>query len=408
MIGYFDFETKSEAGFIFDADLGRFVPIPETTKGQKPGLPTVGTAAYAAHPTTEIVCLAYDIGYEGFWTPDLPDPVDLFQWIRDGNKLEAVNSIFEFFIWLHCGHSRRGWPYLPIEQTLDTSAKARAYGLPGKLKKMGEALELDDLNLKDAAGDRLIKKFTIPRRPTKKDPRHWILVRDEPLDGGLFYGYCVQDVRSEMAASARIPELSPFELEVWKVDQQINKRGVYIDAAALDACLSIVHQGELKYNAELYDLTNKKVKSHGELAKLGKWLGDNGLVMPNMQADTIEFTLEQDDIPPVCRRALEIRSALNSASVKKLKAIKRTLSPDGRLRCLYMYSGATRTQRWTGNGPQPQNLKRDGSTSSSAASRLAIFSASSVFPLPDRISTAPMAPNTSKRTRVMIRYCCWS
>lgn len=363
MIGYFDFETKSEAGFVFDAGLGRFVPIPETTKGSKPGLPTVGVAAYAAHPTTEIVCLAYDIGYERFWTPDSPDPVDLFQWILDGHKLEAVNSIFEFFIWLHCGHSKRGWPYLPIEQTLDTSAKARAYGLPGALKKMGKALELDGLNLKDAAGDRLIKKFTIPRRPTKKDPRHWIPIADEPLDGGLFYAYCQQDVRSEKAASLRIPELSPFELEVWKVDQQINKRGVYIDAAALEACLDIVGQAEAKYNAELAKITRNKCEVHSELANLQKWLAENGLVMPNMQKDTIDYYAKLPGISPACRRALEIRSALNSASVKKLKAIKRQLSPDGRLRCLYMYSGATRTQRWTGNGPQPQNLKRDGSAS---------------------------------------------
>lgn len=362
MIGYFDFETLSEAGFLFDAGLGRFVPIPETTKGSRPGLPTVGVSAYAEHPSTEVVCLAYHIdGQWGFWTPRLAPPVDLFHFIACDGVLEAVNSFFEFMIWSNVCVKKYGWPPLPLEQTRDTAAEARAYGLPGKLKHLGNALELDVV--KDSAGDRLIKKFTIPRRPTRKDARHWIRVDDEPLDGGLFYSYCKQDVRSEMAASARIPPLSDFERQVWIVDQKINERGVCIDTRALKDCLAIVNLAETKYNAELALLTSNECTTHAELAKLGNWLAKNGLVMPNMQADTITDTLEREGVPPACRRALEIRSQLNSASVKKLKAIKRQLSGDGRLRGLYMYSGATRTQRWTGNGPQPQNLKRDGSAS---------------------------------------------
>jgi DNA polymerase len=363
VIGFLDIEAKSEAGFYYDAGLGRFVPIPETTKGSKPGLPTVGAAAYAEHPTTEVVCLTYNIGYEKFWCPSLPDPLDLFFYVEHGGKLEAVNSFFEFKIWQNCLHKKLGWPPLPIEQTRDTSAKARAFGIPGALKKMGEALELGELDLKGAAGDRLIKKFTIPRRPTKKDARHWIDVADEPLDGGLFYDYNVQDVRAEMAASARIPDLSAFETEVWLVDQRINERGVQIDTDALAACLEIVRQAEAKYNAELAALTAGRCTNHAELAKLGAWLADNGLVMPNMQKDTVDYYAKLPDVPPLCRRALEIRSSLNSASVKKLKAIKRQLSSDGRLRGLYVYAGATRTQRWAGFGPQPQNLKRDGSAS---------------------------------------------
>jgi len=364
MIGKFDFESFSEGGFIWDPLLNKWRPIPETTG--KPGLPTIGVRAYAEHPSTEALCLAYNIGQERFWAPTLPPPKDLFQFIADGGILEAVNSFFEFNMWNYCCVPKLGWPPLPIEQTRDTAAKARHYGLPGGLDKLAKAL--DTVEQKDKVGERLIKKFSIPHQPSKKDPRKRILIEEEPVDGGLFYDYCAQDVRTEAAVSAMLPELPPHELEIWKVDQQINKRGVAIDTQAMKDCLKIVALAEHKYNTELVTLTGGAVQSHAELAKLGNWLSLNGLEMPNMQKKTIETTLEE--IPPhppggvyPARRALEIRVQLNSASVKKLRAIKRQLASDGRLHGLYSYCGAQKTGRWSGNGPQPQNLKASGSDS---------------------------------------------
>jgi DNA polymerase len=55
------------------------------------------------------------------------------------------------------------------------------------------------------------------------------------------------------------------------------------------------------------------------------------------------------------RRALEVRAAIGSASVKKVFSMANRVSRDGRLRDLFVYHGA-RTGRVTGEGPQPTNL----------------------------------------------------
>ena len=356
LVGTLDFETYSEAGFVW-ADKWR--PIPESTG--KPGLPAIGIAAYAEHSSTEILCAAYNIGVERLWAPMLPPPCDLFDFIAAGGLLESVNSYFEFKLWQKVAHERLGWPPLPLEQTRDTSGKARAHGLPGGLELMAKAIGASVQ--KGGDGKRLIRKFSIPKQPSKKDPRRRALLSCDPVDEGLLYSYCMTDIRAEAAASSLIPELSPLELEIWKTDQAINERGVQIDLVALDNCLEIVRQADEKYTRELIELTSGAVKSHGQIAELGKWLAANGLALPNMQAPTVEAASKLPNLPPACRRVLEIRLALNSASVKKLKAMKRRVSSDGRLRNLYNYCGAARTGRASGEGVQPQNLKSDGSDS---------------------------------------------
>jgi len=357
MKGEFDFETYSEAGRYWCPVRLRWVPIAESTG--KPGLPAVGTCAYAGHPSTRLLSLAYDIGSgERLWTPHDSPPYDLFWHVKCGGILEAVNSFFEYQIWLKVCYGRMGWPPLPLDQLRDTSAKARAHGLPGGLDLMAKAVEAPIL--KDTDGGRLLKIFSEPHNPTKKDPRKRIYPHQEPKDGPLLYGYNITDIKAERSASDRIPELPPFELEVWKLDQRVNARGVAIDLEGLANCLEIVRQCTIKYTRELVTLTAGKVQAAAEVATFRVWLATNGLSLPNMQKKTVEAALERDDLSPQCRRALEIRLALNSAAVLKLKAIKRRLSPDGRLRGLFTYCGASRTGRWSAGGAQPQNLKSSG------------------------------------------------
>src|ERR1700676_4365756 len=106
----FDFETYSEAGFVWvtvpgfwkkapkkktldmvlDAS-GSWVWIPPTEElagppgaGTKRGLTVVGTYNYVLHPTFRIIQLAYNLK-DGLgvriWRPGMPLPLDLFDWI---------------------------------------------------------------------------------------------------------------------------------------------------------------------------------------------------------------------------------------------------------------------------------------------------------------------------------------
>src|SRR6185369_2970779 len=86
------------------------------------------------------------------------------------------------------------------------------------------------------------------------------------------------------------------------------------------------------------------------------WLAAQGLPTASLDAEAVESLLQRADVQGAVRRVLEIRSMLGAASVKKLFAIERRLSADGRLRDLFAFCGADRTGRWAGRGPQPQNM----------------------------------------------------
>lgn len=350
-----DFETYSEAGYIYDKDLQFWRSIVGKQKG---GLSAVGAPVYAEHPSTEVLSLAYDLedGHgPRLWVPGCPLPQDLFAYMAAGGLIEAWNSAFEFYIWHYVCHSRMGWPPLPYQQLRCSMARSRAFSLPGKLEKAAAALGTADQKIAD--GTRLVKKFAKPRKPTKTDSRLRIRPSEDPEDAVKLYNYNIGDIRAERAVSVRTPQLYPkHELDLWLTDQGINFRGVYIDQASLAGCISIVEQATVKYAAEFVALTGGAVETVGQVAKISKWLASEyGIQLPSLDADTVALALTWD-LPAAARRVLEIRASLGSSSVKKLFAIERRLSSDGRLRDLFAFCGAD-TGRFAGRGPQPQNLK---------------------------------------------------
>ena len=352
-----DFETYSEAGYNIDPQTGKVKGMGGQGKG---GLPVVGTPNYAAHESTEVICLYYDLK-DGLgrrpWYPGFPNPIDLINHIRNGGLIEAFNVTFEFWIWNMVCTKRYGWPILTIEQCRCVMAKSRRHSLPGALGNVAKVLGTLE---KDKAGSRLIQKLTRPLTPTKKRKEHRWTPETAWEDFLAFYSYCDIDVQTEDHASALIPDLSPHEFAVWQMDQTINVRGVPVDIEALDAMLDILGQTERKYTMELGQITQGAVGSVSEVAKFGDWLASVGLPLPNMQKQTISDTLKRDDIPPVARRALEIRDTLGAANVKKLRTLKLQVSNDGRLRNQYMYCGADRTGRWSAGGVQLQNITAKG------------------------------------------------
>lgn len=356
----FDFETYSDAGFIYDEVAQKWGNIEGSAKK---GLEAVGGFVYSEHPSTEILSLAYNLK-DGrgprLWLPGMPAPLDLFNHILQGGLLEATNSGFEFAIWKNICHKRMGWPELPLEQLRDVAAKSRAHSLPGALGKAADVLQVRDQKIGE--GKRLIQKFSVPRAPTKKDSRLRINPYDPDAteDAQLLYEYNLGDIKAESAVSACIPDLSPYELKMWLLDQKINFRGVAIDHEAVGACIDIVRQATQKYTAELIAITGGQVQTSGEISKLGKWVESQGVYMHGMTSEDVEKALAGTDIPTHVRRVLEIRASLGAASVKKLYALSRRLCSDNRIRDIFAYCGADRTGRWAGRGPQPQNLPNSG------------------------------------------------
>jgi DNA polymerase len=232
-------------------------------------------------------------------------------------------------------------------------AKSRAYSLPGALGNAGKVLNAPDQKLKE--GKRLIKKFCIPRNPTKNNTRLRTLLSDDPSDAANFYAYNIMDIKAEAAISSQLPA---HDENVWLMDQAINFRGVGVDSESVGNCVAIVKAIHSKYAVELGAMTGGIKPT--ELAQLKVWLETNGLPMDSLDKDHIEDALERDDLPPQCKRALEIRQAISSGSATKALSISANM-PDNtsRLYGLFTYCGS-HTGRWTGRGPQPQNLKNSG------------------------------------------------
>ena len=407
-----DFETYSEAGFVWNAEANKWRGPPRSSQGKK-GLPVVGAAKYAADPTAEVLCLAYDLkDGQGarFWRPGLPPPLDLWAHVMTGLPLEAHNASFERWVWERVCAGRMGWPGVRASQWRCSMAKSRAHTLPGKLGEIGKVLGLPVQ--KDKNGARLIDKFAMPRNPTATDPRRrvrciWTLtdlaseladfastlspdlapakagrmidahekvLMSDHVDTLALGQYNLTDIDAEAHVSRVVPDMLPHELQYWQDDQAINHRGVAIDEDALHACIAVIEQAHEKYNAELHTLTGGAVARASELARLSEWLRTQGVPVGHgqgsMDDEAIEGLLKRPQLAPVtypngcvarppAGRALEIRAAVGSASVKKVFSMSNMLSAAGRLHDLYVWHGA-RTGRPTGSGPQPTNLPKAG------------------------------------------------
>jgi len=365
-----DFEAYSEAGYVWD-DFKQRWSSPPGAPGTTRGLGVVGAAAYSEHPSTDVLTFAYDLK-DGLgarvWVPGMRNPLDLFDYLASGGLLEAWNVAFERLIWTNVCRRRYGWPEVPLTQWRCAMAKARAHGLPGKLGIAGEVLKLDVQ--KDKEGGRLLKVFSMPRNPTKVDARRRHVLADLPEDADKLISYNIDDIRAEAAVSAECPDLEGDELDFWLADQAINARGVAVDREGVENCIAIIEQAHKLYNAELAELTGGEVMRASELAKLKEWLHKQGVHMDVMDEDAIDAMLKRlgEDVMDgsldpseiaAPYRALEIRQAVGSASVKKVFAMRLQMCSDDRLRELFSYHAA-RTGRPTGNGPQPTNLPKAG------------------------------------------------
>ena len=371
-----DFETYSEAGMVYDPERQRWHG-PPGAPGSTKGLPVIGARVYAEHRSTEVLCLAYDLK-DGRgrrqWRPGLAWPTDLFEHVLRGGLLEAWNVGFERWIWELVCVLRMGWPAVPSRQWRCAMAKARAFSLPGSLDKAGAVLSTKAR--KDEDGRRLLTKFSMPRNPTKGDPRlrvrpEWefdtFLVatmapaqikayQQDVNDSNALLRYNENDIAAEAEISSLVPDIEGEELEWWQVDQAINHRGVHVDLASIEACIAVIEQAHSRYNAELFAITG--VDAASKVQQLLGWLHGRGVHLDSLDEEAVELALSKP-LPADCRRVLEIRAAIGSASVKKVFAMRNRTSSLGRMHDLFIYYGA-RTGRPTGEGPQPTNSPKAG------------------------------------------------
>lgn len=397
-----DFETYSEAGFTWEDVPGyhkwvksqkRKLPlvqlppkpvwVPPTKRltslpgiaDSNRGLPVVGVRNYVRHPSFEVLSLAYDL-LDGcgpqHWVPKEytrhilasgpggdDHPWALIEYVARGGLLAGWNAVgFEWEVWTGYCIPTWGWPELKLEQIRDTQAKAAVAGYPRKLKNMGKVANRISERMveKDPIGETLVRKLTVPRNPTKANPELRWTPKTAAEDFEKFYAYNVTDVVSEMGANRLIPDLSPRELRIAQTSDRINERGMQIDLAAMEDCICVMEQVFVKYEGELRAITNNRITSSNEVAKILAWMREtHGVSFPNLDEDVVDAAANDLGLPPAVRRVLQIRQKLAFASVKKLYKMRAETCADGRLRNQYAYAAA-HTMLWNGQGVQMANV----------------------------------------------------
>ncbi len=290
-------------------------------------------------------------------------PEDLFKAIEDGCLLEAHNSFFEYVIWHNQMVRLHGWPEVPHEQRRCSAAKASAMSLPRKLESAAEAMSLSVQ--KDKAGHTRMLKMSKPRKPRKAEREAWkvehddepmpLLWHEEEADILGNWDYCGQDVLTEKALSAALPDLSPFELRVWFMDQALNRHGLRVDLEMAQAALDMAEEWKAGLNDELFRITG--VEKGTQRKQIKDWLLEHeGVDLPDTKADTLEWYAEYKEMSGRALQIMQITTDVNRTSTRKYQAMLDKADYEGIVRDIMMYCGAERTGRWAGKGIQVHNF----------------------------------------------------
>lgn len=232
-------------------------------------------------------------------------------------------------------------------------------GYPMGLAKLGKALGLTQDKMKDKAGAALIRYFSVPCKPTKKNGgRTRNLPKHDPDKWAAYIAYNKQDVVTEMECYRRLSAFPvPEEVEKqWQIDIRMNATGVGIDRELVEGALAIDEENKKSLLEEAYELTG--LSNPNSRNQLLDWLNSNtNLELEKLTKDSVAAAMTDAD--DLAKKVLTIRKKLAKSSVSKYEMMASATGNDGRLRGTLQFYGANRTGRWAGRLLQVQNLPRN-------------------------------------------------
>ena len=238
---------------------------------------------------------------------------------------------------------------------------AASLSLPLKLKNA--ALILKTGEQKDIAGERLIRYFSLPCKPTKANSgRTRNLPEHAPEDWAKFKSYCIQDVRTERDIRRKLESfpLPPQEWDYYHMDQRINDRGVLIDKELVQQAIICDMMMSEEMTKRAYELTG--LENPNSVSQLKGWLEERGISVDSLGKKNVASLitdLNKNSVDAEALDMMKLRLQMAKSSVKKYQAAERYICQDGRAHGLFQFSGANRTQRWAGRGIQLQNLPQN-------------------------------------------------
>lgn len=313
-----------------------------------------GTDVYTASAECTLVTFARDEDKPDYWDvlggQLIPAPlVDAY---RDPDETFVFhNAQFDRMVFARC----LKMPF-PITRLRCTMAQAYAHGMPGSLEFLGMVLGLpmDERKLAED-GKRLMRLFCLPRHDdTFNSPD------DYPADWQQFIEYAVRDTVALREIAKRLPKhnFQGVNLESWWIDQLINEYGFCTDQKLASAARKLLTKAKDLHDTQISDATLGLVSTANQRAKLLRYFESQGVLVPNLQAATMRTMLEADDLAPEIRFLLELRLEAAKSSGAKFKRLMEWEGEASRVRFAIQWSGAGRTGRSSGRGPQPHNFTR--------------------------------------------------
>nr|DAK31689.1 MAG TPA: DNA polymerase I [Caudoviricetes sp.] len=317
-----------------------------------------GVYRYCESEEFEILLFSYAYDFGEVHVVDLasgetiPDDVVL-DLRRDEVIKHAYNAQFEITCLNRAGYQTF------VDQWQCTMIHGAYLGYPMGLAKLGKALGLPQDKLKDKAGAALIRYFSMPCKPTKKNGgRTRNLPKHDPDKWAAYISYNKQDVVTEMECYRRLSAFPvPEEVErQWQIDIRMNATGVGIDRQLVDGALTIDEENKKSLLEEAYELTG--LSNPNSRNQLLDWLNSNtSLELEKLTKDSVAAAMTDAD--DLAKKVLTIRKKLAKSSVSKYEMMASATGNDGRLRGTLQFYGANRTGRWAGRLLQVQNLPRN-------------------------------------------------
>lgn len=332
--------------FVFDVESTSTVDLRKT-----------GPAAYWEHPDTQIIVLTWKVDSEPtrVWRPGDAVPYWVPELAGGYWRVVAHNFIFEWMAWQHRLGRHFGWGRVPSIGFWDcTMARSLYWGLPAALGDVCEALDLPTQKDKDARS--LMLRMA---RPRSTSPLTWWHETD-PDKVRRLTDYCVQDTEAEAGLDDKLPAVPVSERQIFQADWAMNVHGLRIDRPLVDKLLLLTQAETARLNTRIQVLTQGRVTSSNQVAKLTAVLAEMGCEVESLARDAVSEALSRPGVPgSLAGDVLAVRAEAAKASTAKLTPMLLGASPfDDRARCLFQYGGAGRTMRWAGRRVQFQNMPR--------------------------------------------------
>lgn len=277
------------------------------------------------------------------------------------------------------------FPESPMDprNVIDAAVVARALGAAGNLETAAQQF----LGIgKDVQGERLIKKFSLPRADGTFLVDHqddWTPV--DEADWVLFMKYCSKDAALARSIGRLFNDVHhPREMHFAALTYQMNRRGWKVDMPNVDAMQDMYEDNLtqlLQSFRETYDPQSEL--NFRSTLQMRKWCAARGFRATSFDEQHVtkylvqvrrklegmttirHFTVQQNQQWSnllELEAMLHTKAQLGGSSLSKLQKIKDLTADDSILRHQYMHAGAGQTLRTSGKGVQMQNLKRLGAS----------------------------------------------